>query len=169
PVAVGCTPLFCAGQAYDRPVGADEIGFFFVAALCRRWNMSPAMMRDFVTCPDNGLAFARPAFDRESGNEPGRLDSARRKKIEDPARRQRAEFAARQRGRRHYSARDEAGLLIEIECQADDVAGHGIVTVESRPRYWRRRGMIGRRAGGGRLAGQESGVLVDGAICSIDY
>ena len=43
---------------------------------------------------DNGFAFTRPAFDRESGNEPGRLDRARTEKVEDPARPQRTEFAA---------------------------------------------------------------------------
>src|SRR6185503_12020784 len=92
--------------------------------------------------------FARPAFDGESGNEPGRLDGARGEKVDDPARRERAEFAARERRRRRHSARDEAGLRIKIERQADDMAGHGIVTVQPRLQYWRRRGMIGRRAGG---------------------
>jgi len=94
-------------------------------------------MRNLVPGLDDGLAFARPAFDRKSGNEPGRLDGARGEKVEDPARRQRSELAARQRRRRRHSARDEAGWRIKIERQADDEAGHGIVTVEPRLQYWR--------------------------------
>ena len=35
-----------------------------------------------------------------------------------------AELAARQRRRRGHAAGDEAGLGVEIEGEADDVAGH---------------------------------------------
>ena len=35
-----------------------------------------------------------------------------------------AELAARQRRRRRHAARDEAGLGVEVEGEADDVAGH---------------------------------------------
>ena len=42
-------------------------------------------------------------------------------------RRHRAELAARQRRRRGHAAGDEAGLSVEIEGEADDVAGHGLL------------------------------------------
>src|SRR6185503_9240494 len=47
-------------------------------------------------------------------------------KAENAARRHGAELAARQRRRRGHAARDEAGLGVEIEGEADDVAGHSL-------------------------------------------
>jgi len=82
-------------------------------------------MADLVAGRDHFLADLRVAFDREAGREPGAARPVRFQKIKDPARAREPELAARERGRRGHVARDEAGLGIEIEGQANDMAGHG--------------------------------------------
>ena len=137
-----------AGQARNRIIGAHEIGLLFGARLRRRRDVRPAVVRDLVAACNYRVAFARPALDGEAGDEPGRLDLTAFEKIEDAARADGpAEFAARQRRRRRHAAGDEAGLRVEIESQADDVAGHLRPYGASRRR---RRSMIERRHDGQR-------------------
>src|SRR5262245_31747513 len=84
------------------------------------------MMRDFMPARDHGIAFPRPALDGEAGDEPGRWDAARFEEIKNAARGQRTELAARERRRRGHAARDEAGMGVEVEAEADDMARHGV-------------------------------------------
>src|SRR3954467_4325730 len=86
--------------------------------------MRPGVMADLVATFDHGCAFLRPALDGKARREPGRLDAALLQELQDAARGHRAELAARQRRRSRHAARDEAGLGVEIEGEADDVAGH---------------------------------------------
>ena len=118
------TARLAAGESRNRLVGADEIGLLLVAALLRGWNMRPAVVRNLVAVRGHRLARRRMALDGEAGHEPGGADAARFQQRQNPARADQAELAARQRGRRGHAARDEPGLRVEIEGQADDVARH---------------------------------------------
>src|ERR1041385_5559420 len=74
-----------SAQARNRIIGADEIGLFLGARLCCRRNVCPAVVRDLMAAGNYGLALARPAFDGETGDEPGRGDAAALEEIEDAA------------------------------------------------------------------------------------
>src|SRR5262245_15742864 len=84
--------------------------------------MRPAVMRHLVAALYHRLARTRMALDREAGDEPGRTQAECLEQIEDAARADEPEFAARQRRRRGHAARDQPGLGVEIEGEADDVA-----------------------------------------------
>src|SRR5262245_17055964 len=113
-----------AGEALDRRIGAHEVGLLLLAALARRWNMRPAVMRDLVAVLYHRRAGLRMTFDGETRNEPGAAHAMRFKQPENALRAGQPELAARQRRRARHAARDEAGLSVEIEGEADDVAGH---------------------------------------------
>ena len=115
----------CAGELLDRRVGADQVRLLLGARLRRRRDVRPAVMADLVAGRDHLLADLRMALDREAGREPGAAQPVRLEQAENPPRAGEPELAARQRRRRRHPARDEAGLGVEIERQADDVAGHG--------------------------------------------
>src|SRR4029079_6022967 len=116
----------------DVIVGADEIGLLLVTALVRVRDVRPRMVPDLVAAFGHGGAFLRPALDGEARRKPGRLDAALLEEFQDAARRHGAELAARQRRRRGHAARDEPGLGVEIEGEADDVAGHDFPSITFR-------------------------------------
>ena len=113
-----------AGQPGDGIVGADEIGLLFLAALLRRRDMRPAVVRHLVPVPHHRLTGAGMAFDGKSRDEPGRANAGGLQQGQDAARADEAELSARERRRGRHAAGDEARLGVEVEGQADDVAGH---------------------------------------------
>src|SRR5262249_38081794 len=99
-----------------------HVGLLLLAALIGGWDVGPAVMGDLMAGLDHGLTLPRPGFDGEPRREPGGTDAARLQKRPDARRRPTAELAARQRRRRHQTARDEARHGVEIKGEADDVA-----------------------------------------------
>src|SRR5262245_8816984 len=86
--------------------------------------MRPAVVADLMAVLDHGRAGVRVALDGEARDEPGAAQAMRFQERENPPRAGEPELAARQRRRAGHAARNEAGLGIEIEREADDVAGH---------------------------------------------
>src|SRR5256885_638578 len=74
--------------------------------------------------PGRMVAGVGMALDGEAGNEPGGADAAVFQQAEDAAGAGEPELSARQRRRRGHPARNEAGLRVEVEGEADDVTRH---------------------------------------------
>ena len=83
------------------------------------------------------------ALDGEARDEPGRANAGGLEQGQDAPRADQAELAARQRRRRRHAAGDEARLGVEIEGQADDVAGH--LGLPERGHGCDRHSIVGRR------------------------
>ena len=114
---------FAPGQAFDRRIGAHEIGFLLRPALLRGRHVRPAVMRHLVAVAHDLGAGGGMALDGKSRDEPGRAQPAGFQQRENAPGADEAKFSARQRRRRRHAARDEARLRVEIERETDDVAG----------------------------------------------
>src|SRR5260370_24570385 len=113
-----------AGRRRDGIVRADKIRLLLGAAVLRRRDVRPAVVRHFMAVPHDCLTGARMALDRKAWNEPGGADAVRLEQSEDALRAEKPELPARERGRAGHAAGDEPGLRIDVEGQTDEAARH---------------------------------------------
>ena len=116
-----------AADALDRFIAADDFLLFLLARQRGGQAMRPAVMGKLVSRLDIGRDGLRRAVDRVAGREEGRLDAVALQQRDQPRDDHHVVLAARYGRRRRLPAGDEAGQMVVIEGEADDVARHAIL------------------------------------------